>query len=138
MFVLFKRPGLIRLYVQLGIEYELPIRYSQADPAPDHLDPNDTECVKAYREGLALLRSHRMPIFNIVDTDNYEVKPTEKRAYYFTLFNRLRPGVSEILIHCAYGPEGPMHAPAAARRAADTRVFLSQDTADTLRAREFG
>jgi hypothetical protein len=135
MFVLLKRPDLIRLYVQLGIEYGLPIRYSQADPAPDDLDPNDTECVKAYKEGLALLRSHRMPIFNAIDTDNYQVKPTEKRAYYFNLFNRLRPGVSEILIHCAYGPEGPMHAPAAARRAADTRVFLSQDTAEALQSR---
>jgi len=135
MFVLYKRPDLIRLYVRLGIEYGLAIRYSKADPEPDDLDPKDKECVKAYKEGLELLQAHKLPVCAVADMDNYQVPAKRKRAYYFDVIDRLSPGVTELIIHCAYGPPGPMHAPAADRREADTQVFMSQDTADALRAR---
>jgi predicted glycoside hydrolase/deacetylase ChbG (UPF0249 family) len=135
MFILFKRPDLIRLYVRLGLEYGLAIRYSLAAPAPDDLDPADQECVKAYKEGLEALRAHRMPLCAVSDMDNYQVPPEKKRQYYFDLFQTLQPGVTEIIIHCAYGPPGPLHPPAVERREADTRVFMSQETADMLQAR---
>jgi predicted glycoside hydrolase/deacetylase ChbG (UPF0249 family) len=135
MFVLCKRPDFLRLYVRLGLEYDLPIRYSTVMPAPDDLDPNSPELVTAYREGLATLQSRGMPVFTSIDTDNYQVPAAEKRRYYFDLFRKLGPGVSEILIHCAYGPAGPLHAPGVERREADTRVFMSQDTSDELRRR---
>ena len=135
MFVLFKRPDLLRLYLRLGLEYDLPIRYSAAMPTSDDLDPNRPELVTAYREGLATLQLRGMPVFTSIDTDNYQVPAAEKRRYYFDLFRKLGPGVSEILIHCAYGPAGPLHAPGVERREADTRVFMSQDTADELRRR---
>jgi hypothetical protein len=133
MFVLFKRLDFIRLYLRLALEYDLPVRYSIAMPAPDDLDPKNRDLVKAYREGLAKLQARGMPVFLDVDTDNYQVAAPAKRKYYFDLFDRLRPGVSEILIHCAYGPAGPLHAPGVERREADTRVFMSLDTADALR-----
>jgi chitin disaccharide deacetylase len=134
MFVLYKRPDFLRLYVRLGLEYDLPIRYS-AMPAPDDLDPSNSALVTAYREGLATLQSRGMPVFASIDTDNYQISAADKRRYYFDLFRKLGPGVSEILIHCAYGPAGPLHAPGVERREADTRVFMSQDTADELRRR---
>jgi predicted glycoside hydrolase/deacetylase ChbG (UPF0249 family) len=133
MFVLFKRPDFLRLYVRLGREYDLPIRYSIAVPAPDDLDPNNRELIAAYGEGLAALQSRGMPLFTSIDTDNYQIPATEKRRYYFDLFRKLRPGVSEILIHCAYRSNDMLQAPAVDRREADTRVFMSQDTADEMR-----
>ena len=135
MFVLYKRPDLIRLYVRLGIEYGLALRYSKANPATDDLDPNDKECVKAYQEGMQLLQAHRLPLCTVADMDNYQVPAERKRAYYFQVIDELAPGVTELIIHCAYGPPGPLHAPAADRREADTQVFMSQDIADALRAR---
>jgi predicted glycoside hydrolase/deacetylase ChbG (UPF0249 family) len=138
MFVLYKRPDFLRLYVRLGLHYDLPIRYSRTMPAPDDLDPNDSDLVTAYGEELKTLQSREMPVFADIDTDNYQVAPATKREYYFNLFHKLRPGVSEILIHCAYGPSGPLHAPAAEQRQADTRVFMSQDTVDALRREGIG
>jgi chitin disaccharide deacetylase len=132
MFVLFKRPDFLRLYIRLGLEYDLPIRYSIDMPAPDDLNPSNQELVIAYREGLKTLQLRGMPVFTNIDTDNYQVPAVDKRRYYFDLFRHLRPGVSEILIHCAYGPTGPRHAPAAERREADTQVFMSQDTTEEL------
>jgi len=135
MFVLYKRPDFIRLYVRLGLEYGVPIRYSLTPPALDDLDPSDQECVKAYHEGLELLRANWMPLCAANDMENYQVPPELKRSYYLDLFNHLRPGVTELIIHCAYVPEGPMRAPAVERREADTRVFMSSETADALKRR---
>jgi hypothetical protein len=132
MFVLCWRSDFLRLYVRLGIDYNLPVRYSVALPSPGDLDPADKELLKAYREGLEKLRSRKMPVFQAVDTSNYQVPPAEKRRYYFELLPKLQPGVSEILMHCAYDRPGLERAPAADRREADTRVFMSQDTADFL------
>ncbi len=133
MFVLFKRADFLQLYVRLSLQYDLPIRYSKAMPAADDLDQTNPTLVRAYRDGLAVLQSREMPVFETIDTDNYQVAASEKRRYYFGLFRELPVGVSEILIHCAYGPPGPLHAPGVERREADTRIFLSKDTADELR-----
>jgi predicted glycoside hydrolase/deacetylase ChbG (UPF0249 family) len=138
MFVLLTRPDFLRLYVRLGLQYHLPIRYSVAMPDRDDLDPNDAEMVKAYREALSALQSRGMPIFTKIDSANYDVDPLKKRQYYFDLFHELGPGVTEILIHCAYGPRGPWHAPNVERREADTRVFMSQDIADALARQGIG
>jgi chitin disaccharide deacetylase len=132
MFVLYRRPDFIRLYVRLGLEYDLPIRYSFAAPGAEDLDPDDPELVRAYEEGLRTLQSRGMPIFKTVEVGNYDVPPRQKRQYYFDVFRRLSPGVSEILMHCAYVPSSPPSAPGADRRQADTHVFMSQDTADAL------
>src|SRR6202040_3659916 len=86
MFVLCKRPDFLRLYVRLGLEYDLPIRYSTAMPAPDDLDPSNSALVTAYREGLATLQSRGMPVFASIDTDNYQIPAADKRRYYFDLF----------------------------------------------------
>jgi chitin disaccharide deacetylase len=132
MFVLYSRPDFLRLYVRLGLDYNLPIRYSIALPSPGDLNPGNAELLKAYREGLETLRSRNMPVFRAVDTLNYQVPPAEKRRYYFDLFPKIQPGVSEILMHCAYDKPGFDRAPAADRRDADTRVFMSQETAEVL------
>jgi predicted glycoside hydrolase/deacetylase ChbG (UPF0249 family) len=138
MFVLVKRPDFLRLYVRLGLQYDLPIRYSVAMPDRDDLNPNDAEMVKTYHDELAALQSLGMPLFTKIDSANYDVTPPKKRQYFFDLFHNLGPGVSEILIHCAYGPSGPLHAPNIERREADTRVFMSQDTADALARQGIG
>ncbi len=133
MFVLFERPDLLRLYVRLALEYDLPIRYS--DEVPDgQLDASRPEIVAAYEEGLQKLRAGHLPVLVEVDARNYGVPPEEKRGYYLSRLKELKPGVTEFLIHCAHGPPGPQHAPNADRREADTRVFTSQEMADAIRA----
>ncbi len=131
MFVLFKRADFIRLYVRLGIDYGLAIRYSLT--TPDDIDPNDQERVKAYNEGIELLRDNGLPLCAVTDGDNYPVPADQKRTYFLDSLRSLKPGVTEIIIHCAYVPSGPMRAPAAERRAADTRIFMSLEIEDELR-----
>jgi predicted glycoside hydrolase/deacetylase ChbG (UPF0249 family) len=133
MFVLFERPDLLQLYVRLALDYDLPIRYSEEVP-DGQLDASNPEIVAAYKEGLEKLRAHRLPVFVEVDARNYGLPPAEKRGYYLSRLKELKPGVTEFLIHCANGPPGPLHAPDADRREADTRVFTSQEMADAIRS----
>lgn len=78
--------------------------------------------------------AHGLPIFAEVDARNYGLTPEEKRDYYLSRLAELKPGVTEFLIHCAYGPPGPLHAPNADRREADTRVFTSEEMAVAIRS----
>jgi hypothetical protein len=126
MFVLFQRADLLRLYVRLSLDYNIPIRYVQ------HLSAevpfaDDPEIITAYREGVEKLRSRGMPVFNDIDSRSYDLPPEQKRRHYLAALPNLKPGVTEFIIHCAYGPVGPMHAPNADRREADLRVFTSEE-----------
>ncbi len=133
MFVLFVRPDLLRLYVRLGLDYDLPVRSSEQIP-DGQLEASNAEIMAAYNEGLEKLRAHGLPIFAEVDARNYGLTPEEKRDYYLSRLAELKPGVTEFLIHCAYGPPGPLHAPNADRREADTRVFTSEEMAVAIRS----
>ncbi len=133
MSILFQRPDLLRLYVRLGKEYGLPIRYSKALPEPRYLDRNQPELIECYQEELRRLTSRTQPVFEDSDTTNYEIPPHEKRAYYVDYLRRMKPGVSELMIHCAYRTPGAIQAPASHRRETDAKIFSSQDMADELR-----
>jgi predicted glycoside hydrolase/deacetylase ChbG (UPF0249 family) len=133
MFVLYRRPDFLKLYIRLGIEHGLALRYSEEMPSRQELNRDQPQLVTEYLHGLATLKARNMPFPKSIDTANYDVAPEEKRAYYLQLFHRLPAGVSEILIHCAYGPKGPQHAPSAMRREGDTRFFLSVEAAEALR-----
>jgi hypothetical protein len=132
MFVMAQRPDLLRLYVKLGLDYSLPIRYVQqvSDGEPSSDDP---AIIAAYHEGLEKLRSRGMPVFHDIDSRNYSLPPEQKREHYLAAIRNLKPGVTEFVIHCAYGPSGPMHAPDADAREADLRTFTSQETMDWIR-----
>jgi chitin disaccharide deacetylase len=132
MFVLCERVDFLRLYIQLGQEYNLPLRYTETLPS-DALNANNPLLVAAYFEGLRQLRTRDMPVFRDIEDGNYHLPPERKRQYYLAAIRDLKPGVTEILIHCGYGPVGPLHAPDADRREADTRVFMSQEMADWIR-----
>ena len=132
MFVLFETPDLLRLYVRLALAYDLPVRYSEQVP-DGQLDASNAAIVAVYNEGLQTLRARGLPILTEVDARNYGLAPEEKRDYYLSQLTKLKPGVTEFLIHCAYGPPGPLHAPNADRREADTRVFTSQEMADAIK-----
>jgi chitin disaccharide deacetylase len=132
MFVLFRRADFLELYVQLGKEYGLPIRYSKALPDRDDLDPNNTDLLNAYRDHLDRFTRMSRPLLEEIDTQNYNVAPEDKREYFLDLIPKIKPGVSEILIHCAYNQHGVPLAPHASRRQADTEVFSSLEMRDAL------
>ena len=133
MYVLFSRPDLLDLYLRLGREYDLPVRLQRVVPEKRDMSRRDGVMLSSYQRAVEDQLSRFEPVFNICDADSYNVPAHEKRQHYLTFLRSLQPGVSEILVHCAYDRDGPMPAPAAERRAEDTRVFTSIETEQELR-----
>ena len=102
-------------------------------PAGFDFDASNPGLVQAFNEALQKLEKHGFPIFDEIDTKGYDASPAEKRSYYLRLLRDLKPGVTEIPIHCADFVTGAETPPSADRRAANARVFTSVEMANTLR-----
>jgi predicted glycoside hydrolase/deacetylase ChbG (UPF0249 family) len=131
MNVLFDRADFIRLYVQLALDFDLTVRYEPE--RAEAVDSTYDAAVQASKEGLKLVAANGIPASVRSTMGGYRVAPSLKRKYYHDLFGQLEPGVTEIIIHCAYGSPGPTVVPKSERRETETRIFMAQDTADTLR-----
>jgi predicted glycoside hydrolase/deacetylase ChbG (UPF0249 family) len=138
MFALGTRPDLIDLYVRLGLDYDIPVRFPKHEPLQDGeegaLDARERESLDAYYRNLKLLYSRGMPLLDAIEADNYLAQPNEKREYFLRVFQGLPPGVTEVVVHCAYDRPGLDLPPHASHRAVDARLFTSPEFAERLRA----
>lgn len=124
MWVMYMRPDLLELYVRLGIEFRLPIRYGKSLP-PEKRMQRTPALIDAYQRGLARLQAAGMPVFDSVESENYRIEPENKREYYLKQIRSLPVGATEFVVHCAYNNLEGQRPPNAAERDADTRVFTS-------------
>jgi len=131
MWVLFARPDLLRLYVQLGKEFGLPIRLSREVPRRI-LSAYGEEVISTYLEQLKALEQAGSPLLDGIEADNYSIPPHEKRPYFLTNLRSLRPGLTEIVIHCASPDGSQIEPPDAAARFADTATFSASEFQDEL------
>ncbi len=131
MFVLFARPDLLALYGQLSREFDLPVRFESKPPMP-LLEPYGSEVIKAYRRQFQQLNKSKMPILDSIDYDNYVEQAEAKRAYYLSTLRKLRPGTTEIIIHCASKSKSGINPPHVDRRVADRSFFSSKEAMNEL------
>ena len=133
MGALISRPDLVEIYARLGIDYDLPILFlRELDPAASADYP------VAVREAAAgvvtALDKQGLPVLDALAQfyggDTHEQR---KRNYYDTIRN-LKPGVSELLIHCGIeNEELRAITNSAARRDGDRRIFTSEETRQLLK-----
>ncbi|QDU80727.1 hypothetical protein Pla110_24600 [Polystyrenella longa] len=126
MYSLLGRQDLIELYVELGLEYDLPIRLRRVDTMPlKQRAEFYGGLLEAYAQAGEKLDDHQMPLFAYAESDNYDAPPDEKRNHFVNAVRTLPGGVSEFIIHCGYkettGPEPPY----ISGRQEDFRVFNS-------------
>lgn len=131
MWVLLQRPDLLKLYVQLGAEFNLPIRLHRFFTAEEcgKLLQNPEE----YQALIEPALKRRNPAFDFIETNNYDVPPDMKRAYYINVLRNLKPGVSEFVVHCSVNRPGTLLPNAPDRRAADAAVFTSLEIQEEIR-----
>ena len=128
MYSLLGREDLIDLYVQLGIEYDLPVRFRDIDTMPlKQRAEFHGGLLDAYRKAGQRLVDNGMPLFTYAESDNYDASPDEKRNHFINAVRSLPQGVSEFVIHCGYQDvDGPLP-PHVSRRVEDSRVFQSRE-----------
>ncbi len=98
MGALFSRPDLVEVYVNLGIEYGLPVLFIRDVP-------NST--AKAY-PGLAAraqqmvraLDTHHFPVLDHIGQFYGGDDQQSRKIVYLKELRSLKPGVSELIIHC--------------------------------------
>lgn len=125
------RPDLVEVYVKLGIEYDLPILFLRADPATVREYPALADRGK---ELLEMLDRHRLPVLDrlvqFYEGDTHE----ERRARYLDALGKLQPGVSQLIVHCAFdNAELRAITSSAPRRDSDRRVFTDPEVIDQIK-----
>jgi predicted glycoside hydrolase/deacetylase ChbG (UPF0249 family) len=128
MGALISRPDLLTVYVELGIEYDLPVLFIRnTDEQIARQYPALAQRGKTMRK---LLTGHNMPLLDHIG-QFYGGDTHQARLEAYTQFLRgLKPGVSQLIIHCGYDDE-ELRAitSSASRRDGDRRIFSDPDIA---------
>jgi predicted glycoside hydrolase/deacetylase ChbG (UPF0249 family) len=119
------RPDLMEIYVKLGVEYDLPVLFLRADPATVREYPALAERGKAL---LDLLDQHHLPVLDRIVQFYEGDTHAERRERYLEALGKLKPGVSQLIIHCGFdNPELRAITSSAPRRDSDRRVFTDPE-----------
>lgn len=138
------RPDLVEVYVGLSLEYDLPILFFKeldAETARDHpaLADRLKDCV-------AKLNERKLPILDAMLQFYGGNVPDQRRQLYFDEMAKIKPGVTQLIIHCGQdGEELRAITDSAARRDQDrviftdagTKKFLDQQAIEVISWRQF-
>ena len=131
MWVMLQKPEFLKVYMELGLKFGLPVRLHR------QLTVEETgELLRNPDEYQAIIQSaiaRKNPLFDAIETNNYDVAPDQKRNYFLNALRSLQPGTSEFCIHCSEMREGALLPPHAIRRQADLTVFTSDEMKDEIR-----
>jgi predicted glycoside hydrolase/deacetylase ChbG (UPF0249 family) len=134
MGALASRPDLLEIYVNLGIEYDLPVLFiRQVSRAEGREYP-------ALREKSAdmirVLERHGFPVLDrMAQFYGGESHEARKRSYLRTI-RELEPGVTQLIIHCGYDNEELKHITnSSARRDGDRQIFTDPEVIEEIKSR---
>ncbi len=131
MGALVSRPDLLEVYVKLGLDYNLPVLYFR------HIDE---KTVKAY-PALAdrgkllggLLEEKQLPLLDELAQFYSGGTHQQRKATYLKELRNLKPGVSQIIIHCGYdNRELQAITNSSANRDGDRRIFSDPQMAEEI------
>jgi len=116
------RPDLVEVYVKLGLEYDLPILFLNAvDEELAKEYPALAERANALLDGL---RARNLPLLDQLAQIYGDDRNLSRRDAYLETLRNLKPGVSQLIVHCGYD-DAELRAitSSAPRRDEDRRVF---------------
>ena len=130
MGALVSRPDLVEAYVELGIEFNLPVFFLRnlGSEVPD-------EGVRA--RALQLVESsgtHKLPVLDHMTQLYTNGSFESKRAQYLEAIVNSKPGVHYLIIHCGYDDEELRAITASSKlRDTDRRVFTDPEFIDAVK-----
>lgn len=113
------RPDLLEMYVNLGIEYELPVLFVA------NLDPKKYGLIaEKGKELKVVLEKNGLPVLDDLVQFYGEPDYTKRKNTYLETLRNLKPGVTQIIIHCGIDNQELQNITnSASRRDGDRRVF---------------
>jgi chitin disaccharide deacetylase len=132
MGAVMSRPDLLELYVRLGVEYDLPVLYLRNfDERLAQVYPG---LVARGRDMLNLLDAHHLPVLDHMAQIYGDPASTTRREAYLETLRNLKPGVSQLIVHCGYD-DAELRAitTSAPRRDEDRRIFSDPEVIAFIR-----
>ena len=96
MGTLFAKPEYFQRLVKIGIEKQIPVLL------PGNISGRglDSERVRQFRRIIDEAWAAGLPVIDYIHGDSYDWKTTDKLSHYSQAMRELKPGITEMIIHC--------------------------------------
>lgn len=129
MGAILSRPDLVRLYVKLGVDYDLPVLFVRPSV--------NNEIAKRYPDAMKLVPALKGKGFPLLDALYQFYDPgtlEERKGIYLKTLRELPLGVSQIIIHCGYDDSELRSITSSVPiRDGDRRIFMDADVRSVIK-----
>jgi predicted glycoside hydrolase/deacetylase ChbG (UPF0249 family) len=130
------RPDLLRFYVKLAVEYDLPILFCRNLDEAENVRLPPGVAVEA-KKAIQILERRRLPVLDYLPGVAAAPNLQAGKTAYLRALSQLRPGVSQIIIHCGVADdELKAITNRYANRDTDRRVFTDPEVISALTDRQ--
>ncbi len=130
------RPDLVEVYVKLGLEYDLPVLFLKSLSA--EVAAEYPALAQASEQLVPLLREHRLPLLDQMAQFYGQQPGKTRREAYLDALRDLPPGVSQLILHCAYDDDELRAITGSSpQRDEDRRVFSDCTASEPIAAKSW-
>ena len=134
MGALVSRPDLVEVYVNLGIEFNLPVLFIRNADKDGRLSKEYPALAEKAAELTKALDEKRLPILDALSQFYGGTTHEMRKESYLRTLRDLKPGVSEIIIHCGIdNHELQAITNSSANRDGDRRIFTDPEVIDEIK-----
>lgn len=130
----FCRPDIAEVYARIGIEYNLPILFIRRRDRSTGTSKLDQEVAERTQELIKALDEKKLPILDSL-AQYYSVEPDVRPKIYLKTLRELKPGVTQIIIHCGVDDaELKAITSSSSNRDHDRRIFIDPEVIQEVKS----
>ncbi len=115
------RPDIVRVYVKMGLEYNIPILFTRDR---ETLREENPEIVKYVDQVAKALQAKGLPVLDSIGQYYSADSLAERYQNYENFLKKVKPGVTQLIIHCGFNNEElAAITSSAAGRDGDRKIF---------------
>ena len=134
MGALVSRPDLVEVYVNLGIEYNLPVLFIRNADKDGRTAKEYPALAEKAAELTLALDAKKLPVLDALSQFYGGTTHEMRKQSYLKALRELKPGVSEIIIHCGVdNQELQAITNSSANRDGDRRIFTDPEVIEEIK-----